>query len=184
MLAHAKTDKKKKDDETLDEFTRLKKLSGKQIAEIRRTIAERDELISSSAGSGGKSAVQLSSRVRELLREVHETHSKMQARCAKEEKDLAKGRRNLPYTQVFLDIFQKIAPRVKPVWHRRQACLRARKFTLRANAFAHAHTNNHFPAHAEERTTSRLTSRGDRTNLLNVHICCTHGRRTLRLTER
>jgi len=101
-------DKKKKDDETLDEFTRLKKLSGKQIAEIRRTIAERDELISSSAGSGGKSAVQLSSRVRELLREVHETHSKMQARCAKEEKDLAKGRRNLPYTQEDLETHREV----------------------------------------------------------------------------
>lgn len=45
--------------------------------------------------------MQLSSRVRELLRGVKETHAKMQARVIKEEKDLAKGKRNLPYTQVF-----------------------------------------------------------------------------------
>jgi hypothetical protein len=43
-------DKKKEEEEVLDEFTRLKKMSGKQIAEIRRTIAERDELVSSSSG--------------------------------------------------------------------------------------------------------------------------------------
>jgi hypothetical protein len=63
------TDKKKEDEETVDEFTRLKKISGKQIAEIRRTITERDDLISSSSGSGGKAAVQLSARVRYVLSE-------------------------------------------------------------------------------------------------------------------
>ena len=93
----------------LDVFTRLKKLSGKQIAEIRRTIQERDELISSSSGSGGKAAVQLSARVRELLRGVQDTHGKMQAQVAKEEKDLAKGKRNLPYTQEDLEAHREIA---------------------------------------------------------------------------
>ena len=92
----------------MDEFTRLKKLSHKKIAEIRKTISERDELISSSSGSGGKASVQLSSRVRELLREAHDTHAKMQARVAKEEKDLAKGKRNLPYTQEDLEMHKEI----------------------------------------------------------------------------
>mmetsp|Transcript_53903 Transcript_53903/g.79039 ORF Transcript_53903/g.79039 Transcript_53903/m.79039 type:complete len:288 (-) Transcript_53903:228-1091(-) len=102
-------DKKGKEEEVLDVFTRLKKLSGKQIAEIRRTIQERDELISSSSGSGGKAAVQLSARVRELLRGVQDTHGKMQAQVAKEEKDLAKGKRNLPYTQEDLEAHREIA---------------------------------------------------------------------------
>lgn len=47
--------------------------------------------------------MQLSSHVRELLRGVQETHAKMKARVAKEEKDLAKGKRNLPYTQEDLE---------------------------------------------------------------------------------
>jgi len=101
-------DKKDNDEEVLDEFTRLKKMSGKQIAEIRRTIAERDDLIASSSGHGGKAVVQLSSHVRELLRGVQETHAKMKVRVAKEEKDLAKGKRNLPYTQEDLEAHKEM----------------------------------------------------------------------------
>jgi len=101
-------DKKRADDEATDEFTRLKKLSSKQIGEIRRTITERDELISSSSGSGGHASVQLSARIRELLREVQDTHGLMQKCVAKEEKKLAKGKRDLPYTQEDLEAHREI----------------------------------------------------------------------------
>ena len=103
-----RADKKRADDEATDEFTRLKKLSSKQIGEIRRTITERDELISSSSGSGGHASVQLSARIRELLREVQDTHGLMQKCVAKEEKKLAKGKRDLPYTQEDLEAHREI----------------------------------------------------------------------------
>jgi syntaxin of plants SYP7 len=96
-------DKKKQDEGPEDEFTRLKKLSSKQIGEIRRTITERDDLIASSSGSGGHQSVQLSARIRELLREVQDTHGLMQKCVQREEKKLAKGKRDLPYTQEDLE---------------------------------------------------------------------------------
>ena len=63
-------DKKKQDEGPEDEFTRLKKLSSKQIGEIRRTITERDDLIASSSGSGGHQSVQLSARIRGTIPEM------------------------------------------------------------------------------------------------------------------
>ena len=84
-------DEKEKNEDDTDEFTRLKKMSAKQMTEIRRMITERDELLSSSGG-GGKAAVQMSSRIRELIRNAHDLHGKMQEKLSKEEKEVAKGK--------------------------------------------------------------------------------------------
>ena len=52
--------------------------------------------------------MQLSARIRELLREVQDTHGLMQKCVAKEEKKLAKGKRDLPYTQEDLEAHREI----------------------------------------------------------------------------
>lgn len=81
-------------DTELDEFTRLKRQLGKQLSDIRNMIAERDDLLSQFTGSGGKQSVQLSSQIREALREVHALHERLKARVAVEERDARKERKN------------------------------------------------------------------------------------------
>ncbi|EKX45610.1 hypothetical protein GUITHDRAFT_108485 [Guillardia theta CCMP2712] len=76
--------------EEMDEFTRLKKLAARQVSEIRKMIGERDDLLEASGGSGGRQAVVLSSKIRELLRNVHETHKAMQNELSAEERQMAK----------------------------------------------------------------------------------------------
>eukprot|EP00292_Cryptomonas_paramecium_P011169 CAMPEP_0113728010 /NCGR_PEP_ID=MMETSP0038_2-20120614/41591_1 /TAXON_ID=2898 /ORGANISM="Cryptomonas paramecium" /LENGTH=313 /DNA_ID=CAMNT_0000659363 /DNA_START=31 /DNA_END=972 /DNA_ORIENTATION=- /assembly_acc=CAM_ASM_000170 len=85
-------EKKKEEEEALDEFTRLKKLAAKQVNEVRKLIQERDELLEASSGSGGKQSVELSSKIREILRQAKDSHKKMQTQLSQEEKDLAKGK--------------------------------------------------------------------------------------------
>mmetsp|Transcript_46322 Transcript_46322/g.145332 ORF Transcript_46322/g.145332 Transcript_46322/m.145332 type:complete len:289 (-) Transcript_46322:143-1009(-) len=106
-LGDEKDEKEKNEDDT-DEFTRLKKMSAKQMTEIRRMITERDELLSSSGG-GGKAAVQMSSRIRELIRNAHDLHGKMQEKLSKEEKEVAKGKKNGKLTPEDLEIHQQMA---------------------------------------------------------------------------
>eukprot|EP00960_Hanusia_phi_P047275 758321-Hanusia_phi.AAC.1 len=82
--------KTQQEPEEMDEFTRLKKLAARQVAEIRKMIGDRDELLEASGGSGGRQAVVLSSKIRELLRNVHETHKAMQNQLSVEERQMAK----------------------------------------------------------------------------------------------
>jgi len=91
-------DKEKKEgpESEVDEFTRLKKQTGKLLNEARVMITERDELLAQMSGSGGKQSVQLSSSIRECLREVHTLQDRMQARILVEEKDLRKEKKNAP----------------------------------------------------------------------------------------
>ena len=79
------------DVEDMDEFTRLKKLAARQVLEIRKLIAERDDCLEASSGSSGRQSVMLSSKIREQLRNVKETHDKMQSSLHQEEKDRNKG---------------------------------------------------------------------------------------------
>eukprot|EP00288_Rhodomonas_lens_P013008 CAMPEP_0177710732 /NCGR_PEP_ID=MMETSP0484_2-20121128/11489_1 /TAXON_ID=354590 /ORGANISM="Rhodomonas lens, Strain RHODO" /LENGTH=168 /DNA_ID=CAMNT_0019222427 /DNA_START=290 /DNA_END=793 /DNA_ORIENTATION=+ len=95
-------DKKEKvAEEDLDEFSRLRKQAARQIAEIRKLINERDELLEASSGSGGAQSVTLSHKIRQTIKEAHESHKAMQNFVAQEEKDRerqkAKGAKgNLP----------------------------------------------------------------------------------------
>jgi len=96
-------EKKKEEEEALDEFTRLKKLAAKQVNEVRKLIQERDELLEASSGSGGKQSVELSSKIREILRQAKDSHKKMQTQLSQEEKDLAKGKKKGNLTQEDID---------------------------------------------------------------------------------
>ena len=62
------------------------------MQEVRKLIQERDDLLEASSGSGGKQSVELSSKIREILRQAKESHKKMQTQLSQEEKDLAKGK--------------------------------------------------------------------------------------------
>ena len=77
--------------ENMDEFTRLKKLAARQVMEIRKLIAERDDCLEASSGSSGRQSVMLSSKIREQLKNVKETHDRMQNALHHEEKDRNKG---------------------------------------------------------------------------------------------
>ena len=79
------------DVEDMDEFTRLKKLAARQVLEIRKLIAERDDCLEASSGSSGRQSVMLSSKIREQLKNVKETHDRMQNALHHEEKDRNKG---------------------------------------------------------------------------------------------
>ena len=45
---------KEVDIEDMDEFTRMKKLAARQVAEVRKLISERDECLEASSGSSGR----------------------------------------------------------------------------------------------------------------------------------
>lgn len=96
-------EKKKEEEEEIDEFTRLKKQAAKQVQEVRKLIQERDDLLEASSGSGGKQSVELSSKIREILRQAKESHKKMQTQLSQEEKDLAKGKKKGNLTQDDID---------------------------------------------------------------------------------
>ena len=77
--------------EDMDDFTRLKKLAARQVTEIRKLIAERDDCLEASSGSSGRQSVMLSSQIREQLKNVKDTHEKMQNALHQEEKERNKG---------------------------------------------------------------------------------------------
>ena len=77
--------------EDMDEFTRLKKLAARQVTEIRKLITERDDCLEASSGSSGRQSVMLSSQIREQLKNVKETHERMQNALHQEEKERNKG---------------------------------------------------------------------------------------------
>lgn len=79
------------DVEDLDEFTRLKKLAARQVSEIRKLIGERDDCLEASSGSSGRQSVMLSSQIREQLKNVKETHGRMQNALHQEEKERNRG---------------------------------------------------------------------------------------------
>ena len=75
----------------MDEFTRLKKLAARQVTEIRKLIAERDDCLEASSGSSGRQSVMLSSQIREELKNVKHTHERMQNTLHQEERGRNKG---------------------------------------------------------------------------------------------
>lgn len=82
---------KEVDIEDMDEFTRMKKLAARQVSEVRKLISERDECLEASSGSSGRMSVELSARIREQLKTLKETHTRMQNALHQEEKDRNKG---------------------------------------------------------------------------------------------
>jgi ElaB/YqjD/DUF883 family membrane-anchored ribosome-binding protein len=75
----------------MDDFTRYKKLASRQVTEIRKLIAERDDCLEATAGSAGRQSVMLSAQIREQLKAVKDTHGRMQSSLHQEEKDRNKG---------------------------------------------------------------------------------------------
>ena len=75
----------------MDDFTRYKKLASRQVTEIRKLIAERDDCLEASSGSAGRQSVMLSAQIREQLKAVKDTHGRMQSSLHQEEKDRNKG---------------------------------------------------------------------------------------------
>jgi hypothetical protein len=85
----------KKSEEEMDDFTRWKKLAARQVAEIRKLLSERDECLEASSGSSGRQSVMLSAQIREQLKNVKDTHGKMQSAVYEEEKERDKGDKKL-----------------------------------------------------------------------------------------
>jgi predicted component of type VI protein secretion system len=82
----------KLENKDVDDFTYLKKQAARQLQDARKLLEERDALFAVSSGSGGKESVQLSSKIREILREAKESHKKMFNHPTKFENDLADGK--------------------------------------------------------------------------------------------
>ena len=66
------------EDPELDEFGRLKKKIARDIAEVRKSIQERDELFAKQGGGGTTATVAMSAKIRQQLASVKAEASKMQ----------------------------------------------------------------------------------------------------------
>ncbi len=78
--------------ENVDDFALFKKQAEEQLQEARKLLEERDALFAVSSHSRGKESVDLSSKIRAILREAKDSHKKMQIQPTKVENDLAYGK--------------------------------------------------------------------------------------------
>ena len=61
----------------LDEFTRTKKACARDVAEVRKAITERDELLEKQSGATTKQTVEMSAKIRQKLRKLRERQNRL-----------------------------------------------------------------------------------------------------------